>query len=47
MLLDTSIRQKEAQGLCKRFGFREIAPYHDMPADLRNWLVFMERPLAA
>ena len=47
MLLDTSINHKEAQGLYKRLGFREIAPYYDMPDDLRSWLVFMERPLAA
>lgn len=47
MLLDTSIRQKEAQGLYKRLGFQEIAPYYDMPADLRNWLVFMECSIAS
>lgn len=46
MLLDTSIRQKEAMGLYKQLGFREIAPYYDMPDELSSWLVFMERPLA-
>lgn len=45
MLLDTSVRQLEAQTLYKRFGFREVAPYYEMPEDVRNWLVFMELPL--
>lgn len=47
MLLDTSIHQQEAQDLYTRLGFHKVAPYYDMPDDLRNWLVFMERPLAA
>jgi ribosomal protein S18 acetylase RimI-like enzyme len=47
MLLDTSVRQAEAQGLYRRMGFRDIAPYYDLPEDLRNWLVFMELPLEA
>ena len=47
MLLDTSVRQKEAQSLYTRLGFREIPAYYDLPVDLRAWLVFMERPLAA
>jgi GNAT superfamily N-acetyltransferase len=47
MLLDTSIRQAEAQALYRRMGFRDVAPYYDLPADLRDWLVFMERPLVA
>jgi ribosomal protein S18 acetylase RimI-like enzyme len=42
MLLDTSIRQTEAQALYRGFGFRDIEPYYDLPDDLRNWLVFME-----
>lgn len=45
MLLDTSVRQKEAQALYTRLGFREIAPYYQLPDDLRDWLVFMERAL--
>lgn len=45
MRLDTSIRQAEAQGLYRRLGFREVAPYYELPEDLRNWLVFMELPL--
>jgi putative acetyltransferase len=47
MLLDTSIRQAEAQALYRRLGFRDIAPYYDLPEALRNWLVFMELPLQA
>ena len=47
MLLDTSIRQAEAQALYRRLGFRDIAPYYDLPDDLRAWLVFMELPLQA
>jgi GNAT superfamily N-acetyltransferase len=46
MLLDTSIRQGEARSLYGRLGFREVAPYYDMPDELRSWLVFMELPLA-
>ena len=41
MLLDTSFRQTEAQGLYRRLGFREIDPYYSLPDRLRNWLVFM------
>ena len=47
MVLDTSIRQVEAQTLYRRLGFRDIAPYYDLPESLRNWLVFMELPLQA
>jgi ribosomal protein S18 acetylase RimI-like enzyme len=45
MLLDTSIRQAEAQALYRRLGFRDIAPFYDLPEALRSWLVFMELPL--
>jgi GNAT superfamily N-acetyltransferase len=45
MLLDTSIRQAEAQALYRRLGFQDIAPYYELPEALRNWLVFMELPL--
>ena len=38
--------QKEAQALYARLGFRDTAPYYDMPDDLRRWLVFMERSLS-
>jgi ribosomal protein S18 acetylase RimI-like enzyme len=43
--LDTSVRQTEAQGLYGRYGFRPIAPYYELPEDLREWLVFMELEL--
>jgi GNAT superfamily N-acetyltransferase len=42
MRLDTSIRQAEATGLYRRFGFTPIAPYYELPQNLRDWLVFME-----
>ncbi|HET9983458.1 MAG TPA: GNAT family N-acetyltransferase [Longimicrobiales bacterium] len=45
MLLDTSIRQIEAQTLYRRLGFRDIEPYYELPQELRDWLVFMELPL--
>jgi putative acetyltransferase len=45
MRLDTSIRQAEAQALYRRLGFRDIAPYYELPQDLYSWLVFMELPL--
>lgn len=45
MLLDTSFRQAEAQGLYHRLGFRVIEPYYELPDQLRNWLVFMELDL--
>ena len=45
MLLDTSFRQREAQALYRRLGFRDIAPYYELPEELRSWLVFMELPL--
>jgi GNAT superfamily N-acetyltransferase len=41
MLLDTSFRQAEAQGLYQRLGFRRIEPYYSLPKALREWLVFM------
>ena len=45
MRLDTSIRQAEAEALYSRLGFNIIPPYYELPADLRDWLVFMELTL--
>lgn len=42
MLLDTGPAQREAQGLYRKLGFKEVEPYYDLPAHLRQWLVFME-----
>jgi len=46
MRLDTSIRQAEALGLYRRFGFEVVPPYYELAPGLRDWLVFMELPLA-
>ncbi len=45
MRLDTSHRQKEAIGLYESAGFMRIAPYYDLPQEMRDWLVFMEMKL--
>ena len=45
MVLDTSIRQSEAQTLYRKLGFRPTEPYYDMADDVRDWLVFMRREL--
>jgi len=45
MFLDTSIRQLPAQALYRSIGFVDTEPYYDMPDEVRNWLVFMERSL--
>lgn len=45
MRLDTSIRQAEAKGLYARLGFRVVPPGDDVPQNMRDWLVFMERVL--
>jgi len=45
MRLDTSIRQAEAKALYSRLGFNVIPPYYELPAGLRDWLVFMELTL--
>jgi len=41
MLLDTSFRQKEAQNLYSKMGFKPIKSYYDLPDKLKDWLVFM------
>jgi GNAT superfamily N-acetyltransferase len=41
MLLDTSFRQKEAQTLYRKMGFKPVEPYYDLPEALKNWLIFM------
>ena len=45
MVLDTSVRQEEAQALYRRLGFQPTEPYYDMPDDVRDWLVFMRLDL--
>jgi GNAT superfamily N-acetyltransferase len=47
MLLDTSHHQRAAQRLYERAGFRPIPPYYDPPEELRDWLRYYERDLAA
>ena len=46
MLLDTGPAQREAQGLYRKLGFRDVQPYYQLPAELRDWLVFMELDLS-
>ena len=46
IVLDTSVRQREAQALYERCGFKRTQPYYELPADVRDWLVFMELSLA-
>jgi putative acetyltransferase len=45
MLLDTSVRQVEAQSLYRSLGFAGIEPYYEVPPGLRHWLVFMRLDL--
>jgi len=47
MRLDTGPKQVEAQQLYQRLGFRRVEPYYDPGAQMRDWLVFMERDLQA
>ena len=42
MFLDTSVRQAEARSLYASLGFEEVAPYYDVPDDVRDWLVFSD-----
>ena len=45
MLLDTGPAQREAQGLYRKLGFKDVEPYYELSDELRNWLVFMELDL--
>ena len=45
MMLDTGPAQREAQGLYRKFGFRNVEPYYHLSPELRDWLVFMELDL--
>lgn len=45
MLLDSGAKQHEAHALYRSLGFRDIAPYYDLPPDLRDWLVYMSLDL--
>ena len=45
MMLDTGPAQHEAQSLYRKLGFRKVEPYYELPAYLREWLVFMKLEL--
>jgi GNAT superfamily N-acetyltransferase len=45
MRLETSIHLHEAQALYRSFGFRDVAPYLELPEALRPFAVFMELKL--
>ena len=45
MMLDTGPGQREALGLYRKLGFKNVEPYYDLSPELRNWLVFMELDL--
>lgn len=46
MMLDTGPAQREAQGLYRKLGFRDVEPYYELSPRLRDWLVFMELDLS-
>jgi len=43
--LETGDLHHEALGFCRALGFREVAPYRDVPPDLAAHLVFLEKTL--
>jgi GNAT superfamily N-acetyltransferase len=45
MRLDTGKRQNAAIELYRQLGFKRIEPYYELPAELRDWLVFYELEL--
>jgi putative acetyltransferase len=45
MYLDTSVRQTEAITLYRDLGFTEVAPYYDVPEEMRGWLTFFRLDL--
>jgi putative acetyltransferase len=47
MMLDTGPAQREAQGLYRKLGFKDVEPYYELPPQLRDWLVFMQLDLGA
>jgi ribosomal protein S18 acetylase RimI-like enzyme len=45
VLLDTSVRQQEAIALYRDLGFTDVAAYHEVPDEMRDWLVFFRLDL--
>ena len=45
MLLDTSIKQVEAQNLYQSLDFKRIDPYYEPLPEFKSWLIFMELKL--
>lgn len=45
MYVETSARQTEAIALCRELGFEEVAPYYDVPDEMRERLLFFRLEL--